>query len=281
MDIKQMIYFKTIVDEGTISKAAIKLHMAQPPLSMQLKSLEKELGVSLLTRGKRHVTLTAAGKLLYKRASQILGLEELTRHEITNISCETLRIGITSSNSAIIHKDKVINFIKNHPNLNFRIKEGPTGEMIDLLQAHEIDIGIVRTPYNSLNIASIALEKGPMLAIGPKDMINDHMNHLIDYKDKPLIIHRRYQSLITDYCLNRLSFNPYIHIQSDDCRTSIYWALTLNEIAIIPDTAEPLINSSLKAVTLKDKDLYTGVAVVSRLDDNLSPIAKEFISLFE
>ena len=45
MDIRQMKYFKTIVEEGTISKAAKKLHMAQPPLSMQLKQLEEELGI--------------------------------------------------------------------------------------------------------------------------------------------------------------------------------------------------------------------------------------------
>ena len=48
MDMKQMLYFKTIVEEGTISKAAKHLHMAQPPLSMQLKQLEEELGVQLL-----------------------------------------------------------------------------------------------------------------------------------------------------------------------------------------------------------------------------------------
>ena len=86
MDIKQMLYFKTIVDEGTISKAAIKLHMAQPPLSMQLKSLEEELGTGLLIRGRRHVTLTSAGRLFYRRACQMLALEELTLHEMKNVS---------------------------------------------------------------------------------------------------------------------------------------------------------------------------------------------------
>jgi DNA-binding transcriptional LysR family regulator len=48
MDIRQMKYFKTIVEEGTISKAAQVLHMAQPPLSIQLKQLEEELGITLL-----------------------------------------------------------------------------------------------------------------------------------------------------------------------------------------------------------------------------------------
>ncbi|MGX8679858.1 MAG: LysR family transcriptional regulator, partial [bacterium] len=60
MELKQIRYFKTIVDEGTISKAAATLHMAQPPLSMQLKTLEQELDCELLIRGRRKVTLTPA-----------------------------------------------------------------------------------------------------------------------------------------------------------------------------------------------------------------------------
>lgn len=281
MDIKQMLYFKMIVDEGTISKAALKLHMAQPPLSMQLKSLENELGVSLLKRGKRNVTLTPAGKLFYKRATQILVLEELTLHEMKNVASETLRLGITSSNSAIVHEKKVIDFVKNHPSLSFRIKEGTTSEMIDLLQAHEIDVAIVRTPFNSLNVNAIMQEKGPMIAVGRKDIINPSMNKLSDYKDFPIIAHRRYFKQITDYCLNKLSFNPNIHIQADDCRTSIFWCNALNEIAIIPETALPLIkNLDLIGIPLIDQELYTSIAVVTRDEDDTSPTLLEFLNLF-
>ena len=58
MELKQMRYYVTIVEEGTISQAAKKLNMAQPPLSVQLKSLEEELGVELVIRGRRKLTLT-------------------------------------------------------------------------------------------------------------------------------------------------------------------------------------------------------------------------------
>lgn len=88
MDIKQMIYFKTIVEEGTISKAAQTLHMAQPPLSMQLKQLEDELGVTLLKRGHRKVELTQAGKIFYKRSLQMISLNEMTFHEIQDMQNE-------------------------------------------------------------------------------------------------------------------------------------------------------------------------------------------------
>ena len=62
MEIKQLEYFRAIVDEGTISGAARALHMTQPPLSYQMKMLEEELQVRLFARGSKHIRLTEAGK---------------------------------------------------------------------------------------------------------------------------------------------------------------------------------------------------------------------------
>ena len=61
MDIRQLTYFMVIAEEGQITAAARRLHMAQPPLSQQMKALEEELGVQLLQREPRSVTLTDAG----------------------------------------------------------------------------------------------------------------------------------------------------------------------------------------------------------------------------
>ena len=126
MELKQMRYYKTIVEEGTISQAAKKLHMAQPPLSVQLKSIEQELGLELIIRGRRQVTLTDAGKLFYRRCVQVLSLVDLSMKEMTDVMKQTLRIGITSSNSALIQQKHIVKFMKEHPSLNVRIKEGPT-----------------------------------------------------------------------------------------------------------------------------------------------------------
>ena len=60
MEIRQLEYFRAIVDAGTISGAARELHMTQPPLSYQMKMLEEELQVPLFIRGMKHITLTEA-----------------------------------------------------------------------------------------------------------------------------------------------------------------------------------------------------------------------------
>ena len=62
MELRQLEYFRAIVDAGTISGAARVLHMTQPPLSYQIKMLEEELQVPLLIRGTKKITLTEAGK---------------------------------------------------------------------------------------------------------------------------------------------------------------------------------------------------------------------------
>ena len=103
MDIRQLIYFATIVEEGSISAAAKKLHLSQPPLSYQLKLLEEELHLQLLQRGARGVQLTEAGKVLYKRAQGILELTERTQKELQAMAggfAGTLHIGTVSSSGA-------------------------------------------------------------------------------------------------------------------------------------------------------------------------------------
>lgn len=278
MDIKQMIYFKTIVEEGTISKAAQVLHMAQPPLSIQLKQLEDELGIQLLKRGHRKIELTQAGKLFYKRSLQMISLHEMTINEMKETQNEILRIGITSSNSAIIQN--INQYLFSQKSLSFRIYEGTTYELIDLLIAHNIDLGIVRTPFDQSQVNAQYLTKEPMIAVGDKQYLNPSMNHIKDYQNIPLIIHQRYLPLISDHCLNQ-HFNPFIKMSSDDCRTSLIWASAKQGVAIVPQSALPLIHdSSLLIVLLIDKELFTSVAFITRKEEISDFRIQEFIQQF-
>ncbi|MEG0367846.1 MAG: LysR family transcriptional regulator [Coprobacillus sp.] len=278
MDIKQMIYFKTIVEKGTISKAAQTLHIAQPPLSMQLKQLEEELGVVLLKRGHQKVELTQAGRLFYKRSLQIIALSELTMHEMKDTKQETLRIGITSSNCALIQKIRP--YLMENPQLSFRIHEGTTYEIIDLLNAHNIDLGIVRTPFDQSQIAAFPFKREPMVAVGHSEFMNSSMNYIKDYQNTPLIIHQRYFPLLSDYCLKQ-QFNPFIKISSDDCRTSLIWATEHLGVAIIPKSAMFLIHdTSLVTAVLKDDELCTDIVFITRQHEKLEPRVAEFMQQF-
>ena len=277
MDIKQMIYFKTIVEEGTISKAAQTLHMAQPPLSMQLKQLEEELGVTLLKRGHRKVELTQAGKIFYKRSLQMISLNEMTFHEIQDMQNEVLRVGITSSNSSILPI-----YLSQNPSLfqfSFRIYEGSTYEIIDLLLSHHIDLGIVRTPFDQSQLDCQPFLSEPMVAVGKSTFLNSKMTHMSDYQNKPLIIHQRYLSLITDYCLN-LHFHPHIQVTCDDSRTSLQWAKAGLGIAIVPQSILSfLYDPELIHVIIEDESLKTDLTLVTRQNEILNPSIQSLIEL--
>lgn len=281
MDIKQMYYFKTIVEQGTISNAAKVLHMAQPPLSIQLKQLEDELNVQLLKRGHRSVELTDAGKLFYKRCIQMISLSELTYNEMQDIKKRIIRIGITSSNSALIQNQRILDFFRQYPEYSFQIHEGTTYQLLDSLLSHVIDIGFVRTPFNNNNVNAIYLEQEPMYAVGTKKYITQKMNTISYYSKTPLIIHRRYNQFIIDFCINN-HFNPFIKCLCDDVRTSIILASSELGVAIVPESALSLVKDNrLITVPLEHKALYTGIAFITRKDEEATPIITQFINSFK
>lgn len=281
MDIRQMKYFKTIVEEGTISKATKKLHMAQPPLSMQLKQLEEELSVILLKRGNKQVELTEAGNRFYKRCLQILDLTEITKNELKQSYQDVLRIGITSSNSGLIQQESIQEFIKKNKHVQYAIHEGSTYEILDLLLSHNIDLGIVRTPFDTSQVNTFYLEKEPMIAIGKKEYFINTKRKIKDFKDTPLIIHQRYLPLINDYCLNKL-IQIQLKVTCDDSRTSLIWANSGIGVAICPMSSLALpYDHSLVYTILEDKNLYTGIAFITRKNEEVSALLNEFIERFK
>ena len=86
MDLRGLHYFSVVGEELNFTRAAQRLSMSQPPLSNQIRALEEELGTPLFVRGGRSLQLTEAGKLLYRRAAQLLDLADRTREEVGNLA---------------------------------------------------------------------------------------------------------------------------------------------------------------------------------------------------
>ena len=106
MDFRQLHYFKEIVKQGSISKAAEVLHIAQPPLSQLLKKLENDLGTTLIHRYRQKWELTETGELLYQYADQLLMQMQDVKQQIQEIEqgiAGTVRIGVSSACSNIAH----------------------------------------------------------------------------------------------------------------------------------------------------------------------------------
>lgn len=126
MELRQLTYFVAIAQSGTITAAAQKLHMSQPPLSLQLQKLEEELGCPLFERDTRHLHMTQAGELFYERAQGILQQCADLKREMADLQAGgrgLLRIGSVSSLSTSLLPHWVARFHTRYPHVRLELTE--------------------------------------------------------------------------------------------------------------------------------------------------------------
>jgi len=285
MDIKQLRYFLAIATEGQITRAAKQLHMAQPPLSQQLKLLEEELGVKLVERETRGVVLTEAGHLLYKRAAHILEIMESTTKELKELDkgyAGTLSIGAVASSGTTFLPFHIVNFHKQYPKIKFQLWEGDTNKILDLLDTGIIEIGIVRAVFDSKIYHSVDLPKEPMVVAMCKEWNcgeNTTQLKLEELAEKPLLLHRSNERMIREECQEK-GFEPQILCQGDDMRSLLVWANAGLGMAIVPKSAVGLVPSNrLLYKDIIESSLEIRKAIIWLQNRYLSASARNFLEM--
>ena len=252
MELRQLEYFRAIVDAGTISGAARILHMTQPPLSYQLKMLEEELQVPLLVRGTKKITLTDAGKTLYEQAGTLLMLADLTKREVVKSSqAATLHIGMTPSTVSLL-SDYLLRFSKQHPQVHFDVHEGSTFALKDQLENHVIDLTTLRTPIvlNGCETKTLLKESITAMALPDHPLFAERDTlSLTELAEQPLILSNRYRKYM-------LSAFEQAGLFCDMAEKGL-------GIALLPASMLPL-SHQLKACAITDADLTTEILLAWR-----------------
>lgn len=286
MDIRQLNYFLAIAEEENITRAAEKLHIAQPHLSQQLKLIEDELNIKLVERNTRKIQITDAGKKLQHRAKQMLELMDTTIKELKDFNeglQGTLSIGTIASSGDILLPQRICSFHKKYPDINFEIRECGTNEILELLKNGVIEIGIIRTPLNSDIFESICLPIEPMVAVTSNELWlekNKKSIGLSELNNKPLLVHRRYEQTIIGLC-ERSGFEPRILCKIEDTRSILLLAGTGMGVAIVPKDWIGLIkNSNLKYREIDEPSLNTGTTIVWMKNQYLSSASRHFLETF-
>lgn len=296
MEIRQLLYFLEVAEEGQITAAAQSLHISQPPLSHQIKLLEEELGIQLLERGRRNVELTDAGHILKNRAEQILELIDVTKKEIEDLKVGlhgTLNIAAVASSDTTLLLKHIQNFHSKYPNVSYRLSEGETTRVVDLLKSGVAELGMIRTPFDSDSFEVLNLtaetDNDPMVAV-EKKMRADHQDELpinpkypaipLSFlKKKPLIIHQRYEEKIVD-AFKHKKLEAHIFCVSDDIRSMLTWASNGLGTAIVPQSAVNLLEKeAFNIYELQEATLKTGVALIWPKNRYLSTSARHFIKV--
>lgn len=288
VDIRQLLYFTTIAEEGSISAAAKKLHLSQPPLSYQMKLLEEELHLPLIERSARGIALTEAGRVLYKRAQGILELSELTRKEMLAMASGftgTLHIGTVSSSGASLLGWRIPAFHQKYPQIGFAIHEGNTFELMEMLESGLIELAIVRTPFHNDQLNCLYLSPEPMIAAGaasffPAGMPSGQPISLELLGHTPVILYRRFEKILLSLCEQK-GITPQVFCIADDARTTLMWAEAGLGVAVVPQSAYRIMpHHNMVYGELSEEDLHTRIAAVCKKGCSLSWAAQQFLEIF-
>jgi DNA-binding transcriptional LysR family regulator len=156
MELRHLRYFAAVAETGNLSRAAEKLFIAQPPLSVQIRQLEEELGQALFTRHPKGVRLTAAGQALLPEARYLVDraarVVEVVRQAGKGPS-GNLSVGFVPSASSTVLPVLVRQLRRLHAGVNLELREMISSEQIDALVAGHIDAGIARTPTRHPRLA--------------------------------------------------------------------------------------------------------------------------------
>ncbi|UAB71985.1 LysR family transcriptional regulator [Vibrio sp. SCSIO 43132] len=146
MESKPLRYFVAVAETGNVTKAAAKLNIAQPALSIAIKKLEAELELSLFHRDERKLALTDEGRVLLPFAKGILQQlndAKLAMEELKGLEKGEVRLGVPSMMGSYYFPEILMAFKASYPNLKLTIVEAGTQSVRKMLLNGELDIGVV------------------------------------------------------------------------------------------------------------------------------------------
>lgn len=290
MDIRQFRYFITIAEERQITAAARRLNMAQPPLSQALKAMEQELGVVLFERNKNALALTHEGELLLQKAIEVVNHFDETVAEIQEIGQivgGTLPVGATIYCSLLLlNKLRVLR--EHNPQLTFRVWEGDSDRMHDLLLKRDIEIAIVHSPISWPNISSLMLDPEPFVIVIPKQWEHPFSESvdLVDLADKPLILLKppqgwsMYGNIVREF--HRHIPQPNILCEVNDTVMLFNLVSAGFGMTLLPQAVLSLYPSDhFQILQIRNNPFWMHPRVVWRKNGYLSKAGKAFLQLFQ
>ena len=277
MEIRQLEYFQKIAQTGSINEAARQLNMSQPPLSYQLKLLEQELDVKLFERSRQGVSMTEAGKLLYRRSEELLQFADSAKLEVAKIGKrQVLRLGMTSTTVGPI-MPKIAAFVEKHPEVRFEVHDGSTYSLSEMLLSGIIDVSVVRTPLQLDKLDNQLVCEEPMIAVSAPAAAPPAGLTLEDLTGTPLILYRRYERFLLD-AFHTKGLEPTVLCVCDDARDAMQWAEQGLATAIFPKSMENLCRG-LCIRPIAEEMLNTKILLIWRSGKPPRFIVREFLDI--
>jgi DNA-binding transcriptional LysR family regulator len=169
-DLRLLRYFVAVAEEGNLTRAAGRLHIAQQSLSQQIRALEAQLGVTLLARGSRGVELTDVGAVLLREARPVLAQAERAVEAVRRAGRGEqgeLRVGFLSSVANYMMPPVVRTFRERHPGVTLRTEDVTIAQLVAALREGRLDAGLSRPPEVD-DLATEEVLREPVAAVLPE-----------------------------------------------------------------------------------------------------------------
>ncbi len=287
MELRHIRYFIAVAEELHFNHAAERLSIAQPAISQQIQDLERELGISLFHRTKRHVALTAAGQVFLERAYQLIAQSEQAVLDAQRAARgETGQLALGFANFAMYDDllPTVLRLFRQRtPLIQLRLYELPPSKQVEQLHTAQIDIGFLCPPPDSRDIASSRVSREPAVVVLPQ---KHHLAHrseiaLPELADEDWITYPRHlDPALFQQRLNafqRAGFVPRIVQESNYPHIILALVAAGLGIALQPRPIQNMRREGVIFVPLKEDDWEWGELYAAWRRDHVSPILTSFL----
>jgi LysR family nitrogen assimilation transcriptional regulator len=172
MDLRQLKFFVQVADRGSLTKAAADLAVAQPVLSRQMRDLERELGVPLLSRNGRGMVLTEAGKRFLPRARSITRDAESASEEVRSLRerpSGNVTVAMAPTAGTMLWVPLLAQVLSSLPDIRLQVAEGYSGHVMEWLVAGKADVGVVYQPQENGGLKHEVLIDERLYLVGAAD----------------------------------------------------------------------------------------------------------------
>lgn len=289
IEFRHLNYFLAVAEDLHFRKAAEKLYISQPGLSRQIKQMEDDLGIKLFERHNRTVKLTIAGTYLKTEISQNLkSLDRILNHAklLQEGKDGNLKFGYVGSAMQQVIPDLLLKFRKDHPNVQFSLKEMDNHKQIEDLLSQSIDVGFVRLERVPKGLEIRPVLKETFCLVLPKNHPIDASNFksISQFKDEAFILFDpKYNASYYEKVMQIFDDSGYVPLVSHNTihASSIYKLVENNfGISIVPKSLLSGYNMDIKFIELDHIPQRTVLSVIW-YKNNRNPALENFLEYLD
>ncbi|MET0238064.1 MAG: LysR substrate-binding domain-containing protein [Kibdelosporangium sp.] len=280
MELRQLAYFVAVVEEASFTRAAERMHVAQPGVSAQIKQLERELGQELLDRSGRTVKVTEAGKAVLPFARAALAAVDgakLAVDELAGLVRGHVAIGMVTSHNVDI-PGMLASFHEDYPAVEITLGESHSSRLIDELRTGRLDAAIVGVADDPADLELHTLSDEPLVAAVRADSTHRAIS-IQDLKGQPLICLPKGTGIraILENACTAAGFQPHVALEAGTPLVLAQLAELGLGMAILPESVVRN-RSELRSVRITGARLRGRLALAWRASTSRSPAARAFVT---